>query len=253
MKKNIYFYFMENLSFYEIIQNNSIEKTLKDQAAAAGVDLLSCNINTWKALLQEVGALLFPKKSRVLKIKIQHEHNYNNIPCYNYIYDFNKIDLVCDQYIYLSHKYNKLIAVVYFGYLINTDNCYIYNLLKINNNNENDIYNIIPDNYNYLYSDFEYSITAFNNIKNNIIKKLKNERENNLKEKCFEAPGAVGAIAIGNTENGWNLTPGQKAATDHAGELLSVAALPPLLPINSGSGARAVLQGTPNETNNEII
>lgn len=246
---------MDNLTFYEIIQNNSIEKTLQDQAAAAGVDLYECNLNTWKALLQEAGALLFPKTARVLKVQIMREKSAYNIKNVNYIYDLNKINIICDHYIYLSHKYNKLIAVLYFSYLLNIDNDILYSVLK-NNNRDNNIYNIIPDNINNnidinIYNDFVYSVSYFNTLKIKIYKKLKTERENNLKEKCFEAPGAVGAIAIGNTENGWNLTPGQKSTADHDGELLSIDNLPDLLGTNNGSPALGVSQGVPYETNTE--
>lgn len=68
----------------------------------------------------------------------------------------------------------------------------------------------------------------FNNIKLVIYKRLKGEREENLKEKCFESPGAVGTIAIGNVENGWNLTPGQKAITQDNNNILSLGQLPTL-------------------------
>lgn len=245
---------MDNLTFYEIIQNNSIEKTLRDQAAAAGVDLYTCALNTWKALLQEVGSLLFPKSARVLKVQIMREKSAYNIKNVNYIYDLNKINVICDHYIYLSHKYNKLIAILYFSYLLNIDNDILYSVLK--NNNRDNIYNIIPDNINdnidiNIYNNFVYSANYFNTLKIKIYKKLKTERENNLKEKCFEAPGAVGAIAIGNTENGWNLTPGQKSAADHGEELLSIDSLPELLSNSNGSPTLVVSLGTPCETTSE--
>ena len=89
----------------------------------------------------------------------------------------------------------------------------------------------------FLFSNHNYNNNEvckdFNNLSISIYKRLKGEREENLKEKCFESPGAVGTIAIGNVENGWNLTPGQKAITQDNNNILSLGQLPTLKAIGT--------------------
>lgn len=201
------------MDFEYIIKNNMIENTLLSLADHQGIDIFSCALNPWKALLMETGAILFSHNE--LKIKV-NTHNINNIPCINYIYDFNKLNIVCDVYVYISYKYNKLINVLYYGCLCNIKNNNIYTILSSGNN----------------YNDLEIA-KDFNNIKISIYKRLKCEREENLKEKCFESPGAVGTIAIGNVENGWNLAPGQKAINTADNNILSLGQLPTLKAIGT--------------------
>ena len=203
------------MDFEYIIKNNMIENTLLSLADQQGIDIFSCALNPWKALLMECGALLFPGNELKIYINI-HDNNYNNIPCKNYVYDFNKLNTVCNIYIHLSYKYNKIINVLYYGLLCNIKN--------------NSIYTILGTNHNYNNNEV---CKDFNNISISIYKRLKGEREENLKEKCFESPGAVGTIAIGNVENGWNLTPGQKAINTADNNILSLGQLPTLKAIGT--------------------
>ena len=203
------------MDFEYIIKNNMIENTLLSLANQQGIDIFSCALNPWKALLMECGALLFPGNELKIFINI-HDNNYNNIPCKNYVYDFNKLNTVCNIYIHLSYKYNKIINVLYYGLLCNIKN--------------NSIYTILSTNHNYNNNEV---CKDFNNLSISIYKRLKGEREENLKEKCFESPGAVGTIAIGNVENGWNLTPGQKAITQDNNNILSLGQLPTLKAIGT--------------------
>lgn len=210
-----------NMEFENIIKNNMVENTIKSLADQQNIDLYECKLNPFKALLQETGAILFPGNQ--LKIKVCTHKNYN-IPCYNYIYDFRKLDKLCNIYIYLSHKYNKIINVLYFGYLCNIYNNNIYTILSTNNN-----YNCYDNDDN----NNNNCIREFNNIKTSIYKRLKNEREENLKEKCIESVGAVGVIAVGNVENGWNLSPGQKSITTADNDIISIGQLPTLKTITT--------------------
>ena len=203
------------MDFEYIIKNNMIENTLLSLANQQGIDIFSCALNPWKALLMECGALLFPGNELKIFINI-HDNNYNNISCKNYVYDFNKLNTVCNIYIHLSYKYNKIINVLYYGLLCNIKN--------------NSIYTILSTNHNYNNNEV---CKDFNNLSISIYKRLKGEREENLKEKCFESPGAVGTIAIGNVENGWNLTPGQKAITQDNNNILSLGQLPTLKAIGT--------------------
>ena len=203
------------MDFEYIIKNNMIENTLLSLANQQGIDIFSCALNPWKALLMECGALLFPGNELKIFINI-HDNNYNNISCKNYVYDFNKLNTVCNIYIHLSYKYNKIINVLYYVLLCNIKN--------------NSIYTILSTNHNYNNNEV---CKDFNNLSISIYKRLKCEREENLKEKCFESPGAVGTIAIGNVENGWNLTPGQKAINTADNNILSLGQLPTLKAIET--------------------
>ena len=87
------------------------------------------------------------------------------------------------------------------------------------------MYKILNTNSDYNYIN-KSECDEFNNLRLYILKGLKSEREENLKEKCFESPGAVGTIAIGNIENGWNLSPGQKAITTDNNDIISIGQLP---------------------------
>lgn len=204
----------ELLTFDEIIKNNLIEKQLIKQAELSGVDLYECNINRWKSLLQEVGAILF-NDSKILKIDKETiikdnniKNNYYNI--YNSsmnVFDIKKLSIICDIYIYLSQKYNKYIKMSYFGYLLN------FNCMKISN-----ILNIKMHNNNVCYNGVD-----FNQLRLDIYKRLNTERENNLEEKCFYSPGAIGSIAIGNKDFGWN---GQTGTAADADKVYQIDSLP---------------------------
>lgn len=205
----------DKMDFEYIIKNNMIEDTLLSLAEDQNIDIYNCALNPWKALLMECGALLFPGNELKIFINI-HDNNYNNIPCKNYVYDFNKLNTVCNIYIHLSYKYNKIINVLYYGLLCNIKN--------------NSIYTILSTNHNYNNNEV---CKDFNNLSISIYKRLKGEREANLKESCIESPGAIGKIAVANTEYGWNLTPGQKAINTADSNILSLGQLPTLKAIET--------------------
>lgn len=199
----------------DIIKNNLIENTMLQQAELSNINLYVCALNPWKAILQETGAILFHDR-KILKLN-KYIINKYNIPQPTNEINIIYINNLCDVYIYLSHKYNKLINMSYFGYMLNMTYNDIYCLLNSNTHDSNNIINGVN----------------VNTIRINIYKRLKAEREENLKEKCFESPGAVGTIAIGNVENGWNLTPGQKAINTADNNILSLGQLPTLKAIGT--------------------
>lgn len=224
------------MDFEYIIKNNLIEQTLLNQAAAQNIDLYECKINPFKALLQETGAILFSDK-KILRLN-RYNNNKYNIPVPTNEYNMIYINKICDIYIYISQKYNKCIGISYFGYLLNMNYNDIYNVLNINTHDNN----------------IEYNGINFNNLRNNIIKRLRAERENNLKEKCIESPGAVGAIAIGNVENGWNLTPGQRSQDNNNNNMISVNSLPQINAIETaGNGTKTAFIECDNEKNETDI
>lgn len=172
------------MSFNEIIKQNLIEKTIEDRATYNNIDLQNCPLNHWKMILQETGFLLWGEDRKPLRIEQGIIYHGAVRPSGKNTYDMQKIKKVCDIYIYLSHKYNKIISMSYFSYLLFMLGNELYNLLDNNQHNE--------------------SLTEFNNIRTEILKKIYSEREENIKEKCLESSSPVGYIAIGNTEYGWN-------------------------------------------------
>ena len=195
------------LSYDDIINNNLIEQTLTDRATQQGIDLYNCSLNPWKALLQEVGALLFADRD-ILKKPHPINKNLNNI------YDLYKINKITDIYLYLSKKYNKLVSVLSLSLLLNMNCTGLFNLL--NNNN-------------HLYSSAE-----FNTLRNDLYKKIYISREENIKDKCFEVSSPVGVIALANNEFGWNTGGQNNSITDQQTKPLN--SLPSLQDIKALKG-----------------
>ncbi len=200
------------LSFDEIIKNNLVESELINRATAQGVDLYTCPLNPWKALLQEVGVILWSSDRKELKIDKQIHYNGCVRPSNYNMYDIYKIKQLCNVYIYISHKYNKLISISYFAYMCNMMCNDMYSILDINNHPE--------------------SLTEFNNTRSEILKMIYNERENNIKEKCFESASPVGVIAIANREYNWSgtgqnngITTGQAQRLDALPDISGLKAL----------------------------
>lgn len=212
----------DNMDFENIINNNMIENTILSLAENENINIYDCKISQFKALLINAGALLFPKNKNILKIKTI-THVNNNIPVYSYIWDIKKLAVLCDIYLYISYKYNKIISFSYFSFLCNSNYINMYNVL----NNFSDYNNIDCGN-------------EFNNLKTYIIKRLKQDREEYIKESCLESSGAIGKIAVANIEYGWNLTPGQKAITTADNDIISIGQLPTLKAIDTaGNGITA--------------
>lgn len=203
---------MEVLSYREIIDKNLIENTLLSIAEVNSFDLFTCPLNQFKYCLQETGKKLFFDRN-ILKIEegvLLNHFNYKP----NMI-DIYKLSELCNIYINLSHKYNKLIHLTYYGYMINMYSTELYNILNDNNSYNNDFIVL-----NSMYEAEKLTLT-----KSSIYKRLKEEREQNIKERCYESNSAVGYIALGNTEFGWNA--GQQAQSITT-NIISVSALPQL-------------------------
>ena len=160
-----------------IIYDNDIEQAVLLAAEKLEIeDLKKEGQRPWKACLQLAGKQLFSDKS-ILKSKVLNIYNNNNIPTNNNSYDIDIINLLCDYYIVLSNKYNKLPSIIAFSYLVNID------------------YDIIEHWREYEPSSKRYHIW----------KKLHQTREDCLKDKGYDSNNVVGTISIGNTEFGWNM------------------------------------------------
>lgn len=159
------------------IYNNDFEEAIAAACEEFGIeDLKHEGQRPWKAVLQYVGKRVFPDTT-VLKSNKRVLYQGNSIPTNNNSYDYELIDALCDYYIMLSNKYNKLISIIAFSYMLN-----------------------IPTNTIDVWKDTEPSTLTFK-----IWKKLSLNREDCLKDKNFDSNNVVGAISIGNQEYNWNM------------------------------------------------
>lgn len=180
------------------IYDNDIERAIANACLKLEIeDLKKEGQRPWKAAMRLVGQDIFNNKV-FLKSKVLNIYNNNNIPTNNNSYNYELLDTLCDYYILLSDKYNKLVSTVAFSYFVN-----------------------IPTNTIDLWKDAEPSTATFK-----IWKKLQNNREDCLKDKNFDSNNVVGAISIGNSEYGWNM-PGVSRELSNK-RVLSAAELPKL-------------------------
>lgn len=206
------------IDFKTIATFNYIDNLIISIASNEGIEnIKECSINEFKYLLQAAGSVLFPKKSKLLKIENNIFLNGFNIYSNSNMLDIYKIQILSEIYITLSHKYNKLIHIGYFSYLINMNISNIYTFLNTPYNIDD---NKINDNYISLYN-----CKQLNNIRLCILKSLQNERENNIREKAYNG-GGVGLIALANNELKWNST--GNSSDNNNNNILSVQDLPQL-------------------------
>ena len=189
------------------IYNDDFEEAIAAACEEFGIeDLKREGQRPWKAVLQYVGKRVFPDTT-VLKSNKRVLYQGNSIPTNNNSYDYELIDALCDYYIMLSNKYNKLISIIAFSYMLN-----------------------IPTNTIDVWKDTELSTTTFK-----IWKKLSLNREDCLKDKNYDSNNVVGAISIGNQEYNWNM-PG--VTREHKRLSLGDSELPKL----SGYGTQFIEQ-----------
>lgn len=203
------------MDFKTVATLQYIDNTMCFFADAEGIeDIKTCSINEFKYLLQLTGSKLFPKNSKILKIENNIFINGFNTAYNMNMYDLYKLYRMYEIYILLSHKYNKLIHLTYYGYLIN-----------ITPNNISDLLNktILIDDNNIIDGYYElYNNRKLNNIRIDILKGLKNSRNNEILEKAYQS-GGVGLIALANHEIWENET-----GSNNNNNLLSVDQLPQL-------------------------
>lgn len=159
------------------IYNTDIERALDDACEELGItDLKAEGQRPWKAALQLVGKSVFPDRS-ILKDKNLVKLPNNKILTNNNKYNYELINNLCDYYIMLSNKYNKLVSVIAFAFMINID---YENITGWKDEDSNDLRFLIW-------------------------KKLHNYREDCLKDKNYDSNNVVGSISIGNNEYNWNM------------------------------------------------
>lgn len=132
-------------------------------------DLLKAGQRQWKAVMYYVGKRLFPD-TKVLKDKRLYSTgvamtNYNR-------YDYEILDILCNYYLSLSDRYNKLVSAVAFSHFCN-----------------------IPTNTIDVWASDEPSQGSFK-----IWQKLRQNRKDCILDRAYDSNSPVGAMYVGNTD-----------------------------------------------------
>lgn len=130
----------------------------------------------WKAVMHYVGKRVFPD-NKVLKDKNTVWLEGNRIPTNNNRYDYNILNILCDYYIQLSRRYNKLISTVAFSEMVN-----------------------MPTNTIDQWRETESSTPSYK-----IWKKLQDDREDSLKDKAVDSGNVMGVFQVGRREYQWDM------------------------------------------------
>ena len=180
------------------IFDNDFELAISEACEKYGIDdLVKEGQTRWKAVMHYVGKRVFPD-NKILKDKNTVWLEGNKIPTNNNRYDYNIINILCDYYIQVSRRYNKLISTVAFSEFINITTTTID-----------------------LWKDTEPSTKTFK-----IWKKLQGLREDSLKDKAADSGNVMGVFQIGRREFAWDM-PGVRE-DQHARRSLTDAELPKL-------------------------
>lgn len=137
-------------------------------------DLKNEGQRPWKAVCKRVGEIIFNDNS-ILKDKQLYDNtcmltNYNR-------YNYNILNNICDEYIYISDKYNKLCSTVAFSHWCNID-CGVIDNWRLNKESS-------PKSYE-------------------IWQKLQGIRKDCIKDRAYDNKSPVGAMFVGNNEFGMN-------------------------------------------------
>ena len=168
------------------IYENDFEIAIDEACQKYGIDdLVKEGQTRWKAVMHYVGKRVFPD-TKILKDRKNIILEGNSIPTNNNRYDYNILNILCDYYINLSRRYNKLISTVAFSELININTDTIDR-----------------------WRDEEPSTTTFG-----IWKKLQGFREDGLKDKALDNGNVMGVFQVGRREYQWDM-PGVKQDDSH--------------------------------------
>lgn len=159
------------------IYENDFEIAIAEACEKYGIeDLVKEGQTRWKAVMHYVGKRVFPD-TKVLKDRQTVWLEGNKIPTNNNRYDYEILDILCDYYIQLSRRYNKLISAVAFSEMVN----------------------INTDTVDR-WRDDEPSTTTFG-----IWKKLQGNREDSLKDKAVDSGNVMGVFQVGRREYQWDM------------------------------------------------
>lgn len=210
----------EQLQEYIDTKESQIEPLLIDFYSTQGMDdIRSAPQATWSAAMTYIKNALF-KPNKILKL---HEPNkdiknidYNDIkinnPSYRALYQYSNnqayniyiVNVLCDYYIYLCQKYDKMVSIMDFSRLSNID----YNIFYVWDT---------KDVYSKLYGELS-------GTNKSIVKRLDLLREESLAAKLASNKNPVATMAILNKCYSWNM-PGVRAQ-EGGGHALTAANLP---------------------------
>lgn len=185
-------YQKENYEIYD----NDIDLAIDTACKALNIqNLVNENQTRWKAVLTYAGQMLFPDRD-ILK-----DHTKPLYYTGRYYLDCNRYDIemllaLCDYYIFLSYKFNKVISIIGFSLLANIDYRLVYGWNTYYNNNIDNI------NNNSIVSVRGYEI----------YRRLTYQREDNLKDKAIDNGNVMGIFQVGRREYQWDM-PGVREAT----------------------------------------
>ena len=185
------------------IFDNDFELAISEACEKYGIDdLVKEGQTRWKAVCHYVGKRVFPD-NKILRDKstMMIEGNPVSTDCNRY--DYNILNTLCDYYIQVSRRYNKLISSIAFGEFVNIS-----------------VYTIDQWGKNYRDSG-ELSKTG-----SLIWKKLQMDREDGLKDKALDSGNVMGVFQVGRREYQWDM-PGVRE-DQHARRSLTDAELPKL-------------------------
>lgn len=172
-----------------IITTDDINRVIADACEELGIeDLTKESQGRFRCVLSAIGQRFF-RDNKILK------DNNNK-------WRFDIIYILCDYYISLSHRYNKLVAVYSFSEMVNIE-C---DLIET-------------------WATHEPSSTSFT-----IWNKLHSTREHSLIDRCFDSPQILGTLSIGNREYSWAL-PG--VSREKPREILGASSLPNLVDLST--------------------
>lgn len=154
------------------IYTDDIEQAIIDICYSINVkpeDIINISQRQFKYILSQIGKRLFPDKL----IKNTYSTTLQR-PIYEI--DNNIADILCNYYIDLCNKYNKLISLDGYSKLLNMD------------------YDTVC----------RWKDKEPNSKKKSIHERLFREREKNLEDACFDSTGAIGKIAVANHLYNWD-------------------------------------------------
>ena len=160
----------------EIIEDDFIDAIEEAAARFHYDDINSISQRQWKAVLKYAGDRIFKDKS-ILKSKELIVYNGNTIPSNSNRYDYNILNTLCDYYMHISDRYNKLISIEAFSLMLGLSREVVR-----------------------LWSEHEPSTPTFA-----IYKKLKDNRLDCIKDNSFDNGNVTGTMYVGNVEYGTNL------------------------------------------------
>lgn len=160
----------------EIIEDDFINAIEEAAARFRYDDINTITQRQWKAVLKYAGDKIFSDRG-LLKSKQLIVYNGNTIPSNSNRYDYNILNTLCDYYMHISDRYNKLISIEAFSLMIGLSRDTVRT-----------------------WNEHEPSTPTFG-----IWKKLKDGRFDCIKDHSYDNGNVTGTMYLGNVEYGTNL------------------------------------------------